>query len=42
MDNFPKYNSQRKTGDKGVTFIKSIVENQFDWIFRPTHLEDTH
>lgn len=39
-NNFPKYNSQRKIGDKGVTFVKSIVENLFDWIFRPTHLED--
>jgi hypothetical protein len=40
MNSFPKYNSQRRTGDKGVTLIKSIVENEFDWIFRPTHLED--
>jgi hypothetical protein len=37
---FPTYSSNRRTGDKGVTFIKSIIENQFDWIFRPTHLED--
>lgn len=40
MNNFPKYSSKRRTGDKGVTLVKSIVENEFDWIFRPTHLED--
>ena|SRR5665213_2531897 len=39
-NSFPTYNSQRKTGDRGVTFVKSIIENQFGWIFRPTHLED--
>ena len=40
MNNFPIYNPQRRTGDIGVTFIKTIVESQFNWIFRPTHLED--
>lgn len=40
MSNFPKYNSRRRTGDKGVTLVKTIVENEFYWIFRPTHLED--
>lgn len=37
---FPKYINTRKTADKGVTFVRTIIENQFDWIFRPTHLED--
>lgn len=37
---FPTYTSNRRTSDKGVTFIRSVVENEFDWIFRPTHLED--
>ena len=40
MSNFPKYNSQRRTGDMGVTFVKTIVETELSWIFRPTHLED--
>lgn len=42
MDNkgFPQYNSNRRTGDLGVTFVRSIVENKFEWMFRPTHLED--
>lgn len=40
MSNFPKYNSRRRTGDNGVTLVKTIVENEFCWIFRPTHLED--
>ena len=40
MSNFPKYSYQRRTGDKGVSFVKAIVENSFDWIFRPTHLEE--
>ena len=38
--NFPQYNQTRRTADKGVTLIKLITETQFDWIFRPTHLED--
>lgn len=37
---FPTYSQNRRTADKGVTFIKNIVENSFDWIFRPVHLED--
>jgi hypothetical protein len=37
---FPKYVSNRKTGDKGVSFVKSIIETDFDWLFRPVHLED--
>lgn len=37
---FPQYINTRRTADKGVTLVKTIVENQFDWIFRPTHLED--
>lgn len=36
---FPKYISTRKTAEKGVTLVKQKIENQFDWIFRPTPLE---
>ncbi|MEO3406298.1 DUF4365 and DUF1817 domain-containing protein [Mucilaginibacter sp. CAU 1740] len=39
-NSFPKYVSNRKTGDNGVSFVKSIVETDFDWLFRPVHLED--
>jgi hypothetical protein len=38
--NFPQYISNRRIADKGVTFVKTIIENEFDWIFRPTHQED--
>lgn len=37
---FPIYSASRKIGNKGVTFVRNIVENQFEWVFRPTHLED--
>ncbi|WP_066757913.1 DUF4365 and DUF1817 domain-containing protein [Chryseobacterium glaciei] len=40
MEGFPKYNKQRKIGDKGVSIIRNIVEDEFNWIFRPVHLED--
>lgn len=40
MNGFPKYNSQRRIGERGVTLVKTIVEDEFSWIFRPTHLED--
>lgn len=39
MENFPKYNNQRSTGDKGVSLVKYIIEHEFDWIFRENHLE---
>jgi len=38
--NFPEYINNRRTADKGVTLVKTIIENEFDWIFRPTHQED--
>lgn len=36
---FPKYNPNRLTADKGVTLVKTLIENEFGWIFRPTPLE---
>jgi hypothetical protein len=36
---FPKYNSNRLTAEKGVSLVKTLVENEFGWIFRPTPLE---
>lgn len=36
---FPKYNLSRQKGEKGVTRIKSIVEDDFNWIFRVNHQE---
>ncbi len=36
---FPKYNSSRLTSERGVTLVKKIIENEFNWIFRPTPLE---
>ncbi|MGV3604306.1 MAG: DUF4365 domain-containing protein [Dyadobacter fermentans] len=38
--NFPSYSAQRKVGDRGVTFVRTIIEDQLGWIFRPSHLED--
>ena len=40
MKNFPKYNTQRATGDKGVSLVKLITEHQLYWIFRENHLEN--
>lgn len=40
MNNFPKYNTQRATGDKGVSLIKYIIEHELNWIFRENHLEN--
>jgi len=31
---FPKYNSSRLTGDKGITLVSKIIEDKFNWIFR--------
>ncbi|AHF17947.1 DUF4365 domain-containing protein [Niabella soli] len=39
-NHFPIYSSNRRKGDRGVTFVRSIVEDQYEWIFRPTHVED--
>lgn len=38
-DTFPRYNPNRQTAEKGVTIIKQAIENELDWIFRPTPLE---
>lgn len=40
MRNFPKYNTQRSIGDKGVSLVKYLIEHQLDWIFRENHLEN--
>lgn len=36
---FPIFNSNRLTSERGVTLVKKIIENEFNWIFRPTPLE---
>lgn len=38
--NFPKINSARQTGRKGITILKDKIENELNWLFRETHLED--
>lgn len=35
----PNYNNSSKKGEDGITIIKSIVEKELDWIFRPNHKE---
>lgn len=37
---FPKINTARITGRKGITILKDIIENKLNWLFRETHLED--
>lgn len=37
---FPKINRSRITGRKGITILKEVVENDLQWLFRETHLED--
>ena len=36
---FPKYTSSQSTGNKGVTLVTKIVEEEFNWIFRGTPQE---
>lgn len=38
--NFPKINSAGQTGRKGIAILKDKVENELNWLFRETHLED--
>jgi hypothetical protein len=40
MNPFPTYTKNREIAEKGITFIKRIIENQFEWILRPTPLEN--
>lgn len=40
MNPFPTYTKNRGIAEKGITFIKNIIENQFEWILRPTPLEN--
>lgn len=35
----PKYNIASKKGEEGVTIVKSIVENDLNWIFRKNNQE---
>lgn len=37
---FPQYNANRKTGERGLTFIKEIVESELNWIFRKVAQDD--
>jgi hypothetical protein len=39
-NNLPKYNQNRQTAERGVTFIKRIVEDEFGWMFRKISLDD--
>ncbi|RTZ03604.1 DUF4365 and DUF1817 domain-containing protein [Flavobacterium bomense] len=36
---FPKITINTQTGEKGITILKKIVENDFGWLFRPNHQE---
>lgn len=36
---FPQYDSSFKKGEDGITIVKSIVENELNWIFRKNHQE---
>lgn len=38
--NFPKINSARQTGRKGIAILKDKIENELNWLFRETNLED--
>lgn len=40
MNSFPTYTKNREIAEKGITLIKNIIENQFEWILRPTPLEN--
>jgi hypothetical protein len=36
----PKYDRNAKKGESGIGIVKSIVENELNWIFRKNHQED--
>lgn len=36
----PKYKRSNQTGRKGLNELKGIVEEQLEWILRPSHQED--
>ncbi|RAI91986.1 DUF4365 domain-containing protein [Algoriphagus yeomjeoni] len=38
--NLPKYKRSNQTGRKGLNKLKGIVEEQLEWILRPSHQED--
>ncbi len=36
---FPRINRSTVTGEKGITILKEIIENNLGWFFRENHLE---
>lgn len=38
----PRQNITRRIGEKGITILKTIVENRLDWNLRINHLEDDY
>ena len=35
----PKYDNASKKGEDGITIVKTIVENELNWVFRKNHQE---
>lgn len=40
MNNLPKYTKSNKKGRTGLNYLTEIIEEELDWIVRPTHLEN--
>jgi hypothetical protein len=36
----PKYDPKSKKAEDGITIVKTIIEKEFNWIFRKNHQED--
>lgn len=39
-NSLPKYTKNRQIAERGLTFVKKIVEDEFGWIFRKITLDD--
>ena len=38
--NLPKHSTSNKIAERGVTYVKQIVEDEFSWMFRKIPLEE--
>ncbi|MEY9004316.1 DUF4365 domain-containing protein [Escherichia coli] len=39
IDKFPKYRKEAQLGELGVNIVKSVINENFGWIFKRNHQE---
>ncbi|WSN95624.1 DUF4365 domain-containing protein [Escherichia coli] len=39
IDKFPKYQKEAQLGELGVNIVKSVINENFGWIFKRNHQE---